>query len=537
MTKKQNKLFKPLLYTTTVRNPERVKFLLYIISKYESSVLTDDLAEEIMGEVIRFGLYRPMKKSREAISAWRGTEPGKLGNEILSDGQVKVMLDLNPQSHKEAGFSYGWPSRFATVFDFSKELGFVYFKPNEMIVVSEIGKRLASSVAISVVDNLILYENVHPEYEQQVFLHAMAKSQRNNPFVRVLNDNIPLILLLQVIQKLNSDPETSDAGISVLELPLVIFWKNNDSDELYKRIKTLRSVHGYTPSWEVIIDICINEIMEGEYKKFKPKSIMTEYPDEFIRKMRLTGLITLRGGGRFVDINKFEQKKVDYVLKTYSKYVLYNDEIEYFKYMATEDPILLEESSHKPEIIESNILLDKWVTRYTWNQIKEELTTVSNRGLTQDSILKLLSHPVRLEFLTAIAVKSNFPDTKVVPNYPYDDEGIPTSTASGVGNQGDIECFEGENGILLEVTMSEGVQQTKMEIWPISRHLEVFSQKNVGGSVCYFIAPSIFKDSERQISFVRQTENINIIPFTIKNFIESLEKQSTNKSDFYKVCN
>ncbi len=59
--------------------------------------------------------------------------------------------------------------------------------------------------------------------------------------------------------------------------------------------------------------------MNGEFKKFKPKSVMVDYPDEFIRKMRLTGLISLRGGGRFIDINKNEQEKVDYILKNYSK--------------------------------------------------------------------------------------------------------------------------------------------------------------------------------------------------------------------------
>jgi len=68
----------------------------------------------------------------------------------------------------------------------------------------------------------------------------MAKSQRKNPFVRVLNDNIPLILLLQTI--------------------------------------------------------------------------------DFIRKMRITGLISIRGAGRFIDINSNEKETVDYILKTYTNY-------------------------------------------------------------------------------------------------------------------------------------------------------------------------------------------------------------------------
>jgi hypothetical protein len=70
----------------------------------------------------------------------------------------------------------------------------------------------------------------HPEYEQQAFLQAMCKYQRNNPFIRVLNDNVPLILLLQTIKKLNADPECNGTGISRKELPLLIFWKDNDAE-------------------------------------------------------------------------------------------------------------------------------------------------------------------------------------------------------------------------------------------------------------------------------------------------------------------
>jgi hypothetical protein len=70
---------------------------------------------------------------------------------------------------------------------------------------------LANSVEIKIDDeDFILFSDIHPEFEQQAFLHALAKSQRNNPFVRVLNENVPLILLLEVIQKLNADKEFND---------------------------------------------------------------------------------------------------------------------------------------------------------------------------------------------------------------------------------------------------------------------------------------------------------------------------------------
>lgn len=46
-------------------------------------------------------------------------------------------------------------------------------------------------------------------------------------------------------------------------------------------------------------------------------------------------------------------------------------------------------------------------------------------------MLKLLSGPVRLEFLTSIALVQNFENLDVTPNYTIDDEGLPTNTASG----------------------------------------------------------------------------------------------------------
>ena len=174
---------------------------------------------------------------------------------------------------------------------------------------------------------------------------------------------------------------------------------------------------------------------------------------------------------------------------------------------------------------EQDQYLKKWIGVYSWEIIREEMLNLADKHLTKDEILKYLSNPVRLEFLTALAVKSKFPNVKVIPNYPVDDEGIPTSTAGGVGNTGDIECYENVNGILIEVTMSEGRIQTVMEVWPIARHLQEFGKKTKN-SMCYFVAPSIFTDSVRQIEYLKEKDNISIYPKTIKEFLEHLDSNS-----------
>lgn len=523
MAKKSKAEYKPLLYTTTMRNPGRLKYMLYVLNKFEGQVLDDNLATKICGETIRYGLYRPMKKLPSVQQKWQTSDQGEFSEELLTDQEVYLLMRNNPQSHKEAGFAKGWPSRFATIFDLTKELGLAWYTPNEPIVISSLAHHLLKSIQVDIneSENFVSYEVVHPEYEQQVFLQAFAKSQRRNPFVRVLNDNVPLILLLQTIRKLNADPNQNGCGILRRELPLLIFWKDNDADALYRRIVQLRREHRYYSSDEVIIDICIDEIMEGSFKEFKPKSIMDEYPDEFIRKMRMTGLFSLRGAGRFIDINKNENATVDYVLEHYSQYRHYTDEREYFDYMAELDSNLIQMSARPADVSKSEELLDDWLAVYSWTIIKNELSNLSARKSSSDKVLKLLNAPSRLEFLTALAIRSKMPDVRVVPNYCCDDTGLPTSTAGG--NKGDIECYERQNGVLVEVTMATGRTQTMMEVWPISRHLEEFQRELK--AQCIFVAPSIFSDSQEQIEYVLYKSNgqKKIRAFAIDDLIVFLE--------------
>lgn len=202
--KRRQSEYKPLLFTTTLRNPERLKWFLGILKDYNGQILTNDLAKKIAGEIIKNGLYRPLNLSNSVKNKIIAKEP-------LTDNEIAKILKDNPQNHKEADFDKGWPSRFDTWFKIAKELGFVFYRNGEKIRFSEIGLKLV--------------DNKHPEFEQQAFLNAFVKYQSNSPFRRVLNENVPLILLLEVITKLNNDPDLNGSGISKLELPLVIFWK------------------------------------------------------------------------------------------------------------------------------------------------------------------------------------------------------------------------------------------------------------------------------------------------------------------------
>ena len=512
-----NNEYKPLLFTTTVRNPSRFKYYLKILSLFEGKILTNELATCIFGEIIRHGLYRPKNKTPSISEKWQDTPQGYLATTLLSDAEVKWLLENNQQSHKEATYDKGWPSRFATSFAWAKQLGFANIEIGEIIKISQIGKVLLSTFSQSNPLQASYFEIVNPQCETAAFLHAMVKYHRDNPFLRVKNANVPLVLLLRVIKLLNADPK--NAGISRKELPLIICWKDDNAQAVYEAIMNIRMKYGFSPSDEVICDFCYEELLGKNFKKFQLASLMNEYPDEFIRKMRLTGLFSIRGAGRFLDIDSRCEKIVDYVLSNYSEYKSYSDCEEYYKYVSAPDPVLLATKEIVTKDKHSEQLLEKWAQNYRWDVIKKELMLLSGRKSSVDPILRILEKPLRLEFLAAIAIKKRRSAYRIVPNYKCDDEGIPTSTASG--NKGDIECY-GKNNVLVEVTMANGRTQTVMEAWPVMRHLEEFSS-NYADASCAFVAPSIYPDTQDQIDWQSQRKSLKATTFTIKQFIDELD--------------
>lgn len=495
--------YKPLLFTTTVRNPERLKGMLSILKNYNGKTLSNELAEEVAGELIRVGIYRPTRIGAGIKEKWNDEQP-------LLDEEVAIILETNPQNHKEAGFDKGWASRFDTWFKLAKELGFVYYEMGHPIEFSTIGLKLA--------------DTEHPEFEQQAFLNAFVKYQRNNPLRRVSNENAPLIILLEVIKKINADPDFNDAGITKLEVPLFLTWKDADADALYQKIKEIRNQHGYEPSWEVILQI-VDELTGGRHASMPDRTIMVEYVDDFLRKMRLTGLITVRGFGRFIDINKKEEAKIDYILERYSTYQKYPTEREYFDYISSVDERLISiERTYETDIVQEKQLLLKWTTHFNWETIKGEILKLTTSSpSSSDAVLSLIPSPLRLEFLTSLAVLTKFPNAIVKPNYISDDEGLPSSHAPG--NGADIECYENDDCALLEVTLLNGVAQVQREMPPISRHL-IDKRTEHAGAITFFIAPTIHQDTVRWVDFIKVRDNLDIRSFTITDFIHKLEGET-----------
>lgn len=518
MSKERSKEYKPLSFSTTMRNPARIAAFLNCILPYEGQILTNSVIDQVAINLIRKKLYVPVIVNKN--SAWKSI--------LLSDEEFDIITataikEASPQQHKEAGFEEGWPSRFDTWYKLPMEFGFIYYEMNKPILVSTTGHMLIDALNEPPANN---------EKIQKVFLNALMKYQTSNPFKKNANDNVPLSLLLRVIKLLKEDADENDAGIFRSELSLLICWPDNDAEKLYLEIKDLRKKYGFTYGDEIIYERCLRLLGVGpdKRKRFKIEQITGEAVDEFIRKMRITGIVSLRGNGRFLDFNSFEIDTINYILENYSSYPKFASKDKYFEYMGTVDSNVL--SIHVVQQKNINDVrektLNEWAINYSKEDIIKELYIVSGKGESKNSVLRIIDKPTRFEFLTSIALKQHFVDLEVKPNYHVDDEGLPTFTASG--GLADIECFDDDCNPLVEVTLMTSRTQANNEMPAITRHLQEAKEKYPNKFVfSIFIAPSIHADTKYMAGYSKFQYKVDILTYTTDEFINKISKKTKLK--------
>lgn len=504
---------KPLSFSTTMRNPERIAKFLSCVLPYENQILTHDIIVEIIKLVLNKKLYKPtiIDKTEEFKRIY--------DDETLefSNKQLEYIMEQCPQKHKEFGFEWGWESRFDTWFRLPKEFGFIYYWKGEKIIISNVGHMLVDAVNENPVNELKI---------QNVFLNSLAKYRTNNAFRKNSNDNIPLLVLLNVLKLFKEDSEENGSGLHINELSFLICWPDSNYNEIYKYIKEIRREFGFNLSEEVIYEKCLDllEASSVQTNRFKKSQILKEAIDEYIRKMRSTGVISLRGAGRFIDFNTFEMNKINYVIDKYSEQEVFTIEKSYFNYVGQIDTNILTAASIANNIKEEKRLetLNKLSEEYSKEDIYKELSILTKKNDTsQNPIFRLIPYPARLEFLTSIALKQNFENLIVLPNYPVDDEGIPTSTAGG--GTADIYCYDNKNNANFEVTMMCGRQdQINNEIVPIRRHL-LETRRTKPNAFSVFLAPKIHEDVIEMTIWYKHKDLIDIIPLEITQFVSKIQ--------------
>ena len=272
-------------------------------------------------------------------------------------------------------------------------------------------------------------------------------------------------------------------------------------------------------------DRCLQILNADSSKKnrFKISQITGEAVDEFIRKMRITGLISLRGNGRFVDFNSFEAERIDYVIRNYTVFDSFSSKKDYFKYMGNIDPHILSIQHQEPTGMAAvkEKAIKEWAEKHDKDFIYNELNITCSRNESHDPTLRVIDKPTRFEFLISIALKQHFKDLIIRPNYKSDDEGIPTFTAAG--GMADIECFDKDCNPLVEVTLMQARTQATNEMPAITRHLTEAIEKYPDTKVfTLFIAPALHADTIYMAGYSKYKYNVDIVTLNIKDFIAKL---------------
>ncbi len=495
-SQKRKSEYKPLLFTTTLRNPERLRDFLIVFKEFDGQVLTNDLATKVEGELVRRGFYRPTQVSDLVKEKWNS-------GDSLSDSEVSRILGDNPQNHKERGFDKGWPSRFDTHYKMAKFFGCVFYEVGELIEFSEIGNFCVSDETGA--------------WQEVVFLNGLSKYHRDNPFKRVSNKNRPLSLLIETLEILEQKLGPNNPGIAKHELSIVGIWKNNDANALVDEIIKMRQDLGHNISDEVLFKRC--KQLGGWTKSMKVSTITHDLPDDFLRKLRLTGLFVLRGGGRYLSLSKESKQKAKRVRSKHKTLQTFMSEREYFDFVADYDAQLIDLSVREAPTSDPNrYQLTKWIAEIGLPAIRENLALLATRRPSKHELLSILDEPLRLEFLVALLVADSYPSLTIQPNYRCDDEGLPLSTAPG--GMADIAVIDGSGCINLEVTMMRGRQQVHLEMLPIERHLVELDNK-YSESAAIFIAPDIHADAKRYSEWIMEDKGIRIETLSISDFLEN----------------
>ena len=208
--------------------------------------------------------------------------------------------------------------------------------------------------------------------------------------------------------------------------------------------------------------------------------------------------------------------------------MFYQSKREFFDYMGSIDTEIVSLT----QIVDDSIVFDarintlnQWATEYTKEDIANELNILSRNGESRNAILRVIDKPTRLDFLTSIALKQNFVDLDVRPNYHVDDEGLPTFTASG--GVADIECYDTDCNSLVEVTLMCARNQATNEMPAITRHLQEAIEKEP--NITHFsmlIASSIHIDTKYMAAFSKHQYNVDILTFTITEFLNKIKLNS-----------
>lgn len=245
----------------------------------------------------------------------------------------------------------------------------------------------------------------------------------------------------------------------------------------------------------------------------KKISNMRDYSDAAVRNLRSTGMIKVTAIGKSLSILPEKKKDVDFFLSTIDREPIFVDDLERYEANLWNPAIPKLLTDDKDEII-NKLSVEFGVTvadtNVSLNHLKDTLH--DNIEKRKDEILSKEVKELKdyklyddIEETFKTMNKSYEPSLffewntwramtmldggNIHANLKFDDSGKPMSTA--LGKMADIVCDYGDFDVTVEVSLSSGALQFKMEGEPVPRHIGIHKEKTNKPTYCFFIAPTI----------------------------------------------
>lgn len=414
-------------------------------------------------------------------------------------------------------------------------------------------------------------EFIESDNKEEILLRQMLKYQIPSP-LQPLGDNAadfkvkPYLELFRLIRELGS---LSFDELQIYGMQLVNY---EHFDEIVAKIKKFRKKkETYNGNYSELrqneleqetrsiysIEIATGKIHTRETKtstvtEFIAKKIrnLRDYADAAVRNLRSTGLVNVTAIGKTMSILPEREKDVDYFLATIDRNPIYVNQFhQYENYLGNASlPVLL--TDDKDQIIETlhtefgisaepslsiNRLKDtlyKQRGKRRKEKIEKQVKDLKDYKLyddiisTFDKMGKSYEPSLFFEWNTWRAI-TMLDGGIIQANLKFDDSGNPMSTA--LGKMADIECDYGDFDMIVEVSLSSGALQFKMEGEPVPRHIGIHKSKVNKPTYCLFIAPTINPATVAHFySLYHLNINMyggkcNIIPLTLDTFRKMLK--------------
>lgn len=423
-------------------------------------------------------------------------------------------------------------------------------------------------------------EYIYGKRPSEAFTRQLLKFQFPSPFHIDKEDNYAIKPYLELFRLINDLYGITKDEIAAFATHMINY---NQYDAVKNKIanfrKKISNIDRTKTNYNRVFDEVFNEeiintyeskISEGDINiRENPEAIQglntflytkkrnhKDYADAAIRYLRETKLVTLKSS-RSTKLITPEEKigEVKFILKSVSREPVHiNDKDKYKEYLFDSSlPKLLTDDQEKlkENIIDiSDEYKEEDLSAYSINELKDVKEAIIQekiekninkeirllrsyelyddiKGMYKDILSKdVIDRPLMFEWNTWRAFNM-LNDGEIMGNFRIDDTGKPLSTAPG--KTADITCKYEDFDILLEVTLSSGATQWKMEGEPVPRHVGNHQKEVKKDTYCLFIAPNINEATIAHFYLLHQQEisyyggKAKIIPISLDDLSSLLD--------------